>query len=436
MLLGLAEDIKKEISKLCDEYEIYLTQSNSINLDSKMDELNFAKEELRKGLGIRVIKDNKLGFAFTSDFDKITETINQAIDNTKLNKSDKNNAFSTPEKITEIEGLFDKKYDDLSLNDSIDFVEGVITTAINEGCEVTSAGFSSTKSETLILNSNGVNVSNKETGYGVGLSVNVKDGDGVSTAYDSKSSRFFDIDGDKLASEVCNLAKSSVGGKHIDTADKDIILDYHAAVGLLSTFISAFSSENVQRGRSILQGKLNSEIVTPNLSIIDDGTLPNALSSSKTDDEGTPSKRTTLVENGVLKSFLYDIYTANKDGCESTANGFRGSFASTPAVSTSNVCFEFKDSIAIDELDDAMIASSVLGAHTANPISGDFSVEVSNAFKVTNGDIDYPVKKAMISGNIFELLKDCEKIDSEIRQYGSFIIPKILVHNLRVVGQQ
>ena len=87
MLLELAEDVKKEVSKLCDEYEIFISQSNSISLDSKMDNLNFAKDEISKGLGIRVIKDNKVGFAFTSDLNKITQTINQAIDNTKLTKS-------------------------------------------------------------------------------------------------------------------------------------------------------------------------------------------------------------------------------------------------------------------------------------------------------------------------------------------------------------
>ena len=230
--------------------------------------------------------------------------------------------------------------------------------------------------------------------------------------------------------------KDSVGGKHIETANKDVILDYHAAVGLLSTFISAFSAENVQRGRSILQGKLNTEIVSPNLSIIDDNSLEGALGSSNTDGEGTVSCRTSLVENGILKSFLYDIYTANKEGCESTANGYRGSFSGTPSVSPSNLIFDFKDSAEISDMADGILATSVLGAHTANPISGDFSVEVSNAFEISNGDIGSPIKKAMISGNIFELLKDCEKVNSEIKQYGSFIIPQILVHNLRVVGQE
>ena len=75
-----------------------------------------------------------------------------------------------------------------------------------------------------------------------------------------------------------------------------------------------------------------------------------------------------------------------------------------------------------------------MGAHTANPISGDFSVELNNAFTIENGEIIDGVKKAMISGNIYELMKKCEGVKSEIKQKGSFIIPKIMVHDLKVIG--
>jgi PmbA protein len=80
------------------------------------------------------------------------------------------------------------------------------------------------------------------------------------------------------------------------------------------------------------------------------------------------------------------------------------------------------------------LVTDVLGAHTANPISGDFSVEANNAFIIENGEITGPVKKSMLSGNIFGSLKQSESIDSEIKQFGPFITPKILVHDLRVVG--
>ena len=87
MLYEIAEIAKKEVENICDEYEIYVDESKSIELDSRKEELNFAKEEIEKGIGIRVIKDNKIGFAFTSNLDKIAQTAQQAVENTKLNKA-------------------------------------------------------------------------------------------------------------------------------------------------------------------------------------------------------------------------------------------------------------------------------------------------------------------------------------------------------------
>ncbi|MCQ2972169.1 MAG: TldD/PmbA family protein [archaeon] len=434
MINEISDQIEQTVYAKCDEYEIYLSQSKTIELECEKTDLNFAKEEINSGLGLRVIKDNKIGFAFTSDLNKIAEVTEQAISNTKLNKADENFTFSQVAKVNKIDDLYYKKCDEITLEESIEFLKDIVNKA-SDKCEVTSAGYSSRKVEYSILNSNGVSINDKETGYSVGLAVNAYKNDEISTAYDSQTSRFFDLDGDKLTEEVCNLALSSLDGKPIDTGDRDVVLGYYALAGLLSTFVSAFSAENVQRERSILKDKMKQQIVNENLTIIDDSTLAKGLGSGKCDGEGTVSQKTTLVNKGELNSFIYDIYTANKGNCESTGNGFRGSYSGTPSVGTSNLIFDFSDEVFIEDIKNGVEVTSVLGAHTANPISGDFSVEASNTFKIENGEIIEPVKKAMISGNIFELLKTAEKIKSETKQKGSFIIPKMLMHNLRVIGQ-
>ena len=435
MIYEIAEKCENEIKKICDEYEIYVDMTKTIELDSKKDELNFAKEEITQGIGIRVIKDNKMGFAYTSNLDKINETAKQALENTKLNNPDKNYEFSQVEKVKEVKGTYDKKFEDLSLDESIDFLNTIISKANDTKCDVTSAGFSASSGQSIILNSNDVSIANKGTGFGAGISVNIKENENIATAYDSISSRYYDLNGEKLAEDVCNLAMNSINTKSIETNDYDVVLDYFAATGLLSTFLSAFNGENVQRGRSILKDKINTEIVSPSLSIANDPTLDKGMYTTKCDGEGSVSKRTMLVENGILKSFMYDIYTANKENKTSTSNGYRGSYSSTPSISPSNIILDFKENIEIDEIQKGVLTTSVLGAHTANPISGDFSVEASNGFKIENGEITDPINKAMISGNIFQILKNCEGVKSDIKQYGPFILPKILVHNLRVVGQ-
>lgn len=436
MIYEIADKAQKAVKNSCDAYEIYIEESKSIELDSRKEELNFAKEEIDCGVGIRIIKDNKVGFAFTSDMNKIEEAAMQSIENTKLNKVDENYAFAEVEKVPEIKKVYDKKFNDLSLDESIEFLKNTIDTTIDQGCDITGSGFSASEGRSLIINSNGVSIEDEGTGFGIGLSVTIQKDGQIATAYNSQSSRFFDLDGEKLAIEVCNLAKSSLDTKPIDTNDYDVVLDYYATTGLLQTFISAFNGENVMRGRSILKDKMGMEIANPNLTIVDNPLLENGMYTSKCDGEGSVSEKTELVKDGVLNSFIYDIYTANKQGVKTTSNGLRGSYLTTPMISPTNVEFKFDEMKDLSEIDKGVLTTSVLGAHTANPISGDFSVEASNAFKIENGELTDPINKAMISGNIFEIMKKVEGLKSEIKQYGQFIIPKLLVHDLRVVGQK
>lgn len=435
MIYEIAEDVKKTLENKCDAYEIYIDETKAIELDSLKDELNFAKEEIELGLGIRVIKDNRQGFAFTSNMGQIKETSLKAVENTKLTKADENYAFAEVEKVNDVKKVYDKKFDDLNVDESVEFLKNAIAVASDDGCEVTGAGFSASGGRSLLVNSNGVSIEDAGTGFGLGLSVIMQEEGKIATAYNSESSRFFDIDGEKIASEVCSLAKSSLDTKPVETGDYSVVLDYYAAVGLLQTFIGAFDGENVSRGRSILKDKVGEKIANPTLTITDNPLMDKGLLSSKCDGEGSVSKKTDLVKDGTLNSFIYDIYTANTEGVKTTSNGMRGSYMSTPMISPSNLEFKFSEMKKLSEIDRGVLTTSVLGAHTANPISGDFSVEASNAFKINNGELSEPINKAMISGNIFELMKTIEGVESEIKQYGQYIIPKLLVHNLRVVGQ-
>ena len=435
MIYEIAQKAQKAIENDCDDYEIYIDESESIELDSRKEELNFAKEEIECGVGIRVIKDNKVGFAFTSNMDKIVETAKQAIENTKLNKVDENYTFAEVEKVPSVKDVYDKKFNDLSLDESIEFLKNTIDTALDSGCEVTGSGFSASEGRSLIVNSNGVSIEDEGTGFGIGLSVTIQKDGKIATAYNSQSSRFFDLDGETLANEVCDLAKSSLNTKPIETNDYSVVLDYYAATGLLQTFISAFNGENVMRGRSILKDKMGSQIANSKLSIIDNPLLEKGMLTAKCDGEGSVSQKTDLIKDGVLNSFIYDIYTANKTGVKTTSNGLRGSYLTTPMISPTNLEFKFSEMKDLGEIDKGVLTTSVLGAHTANPISGDFSVEASNAFKIENGELTDPINKAMISGNIFEIMKKVEGLKSEVKQYGQFIIPKLIVHDLRVVGQ-
>ncbi len=420
--------------KYTDCAEVYIEKERFVEIDIQKDKIDFAKEGFVFGIGIRVIQDGKMGFSYTTDLDHIKESVKNAIFNARCNRKDKNFAFSNPSKYPTVKNIYDKKIEVLELENSIEFANTMIDTAKEHKCQPTSGGFSAGYTKSLLMNSQDVSSENISTSFSGFLSVIAKGKGDVSTAYESDSSRYFDIDPQQIAKDASMVARDSLGGRVVKTKNMDVVLDYHAASGLLSTFVNALSADNVQRGRSVFAGKIGSEVVSSSLSMYDDGTLERGLNSSMSDGEGTPTQRTSVVEDGVLKNFLYDIYTSKKDDVASTGNGIRSSFADTPSVGVSNFILEFDDVLEISDINEGFLVTDVMGAHTSNPMSGDFSVETRNAFKIEQGEIAYPIKKAMLSGNIFQSMNNAFAISKRIRQIGPFIIPRILIHDLRVVG--
>ncbi|KAF5088992.1 Metalloprotease TldD [anaerobic digester metagenome] len=423
--------------KHAENAEIYVEREESVDVDIKNDKVDFAKEVISLGVGVRVIIDGKMGFAHTTNTgstEELGRTVERAVFNAHSNVADENFAFAAKAKYPSVKGLYDRKIEAFEIEEAVNFAQTMINTVSDQKCQPTSGGFAAGSYKSLLLNSEGADCQDISTGFAGYISVNAEDGEAVSTAHESDSSTHFDVNPETIAQKACQVALDSRGGKSIDTGDLMVILDYDAAAGLLSTFSNALNADNVQRGRSLFADKLGEEVVSSSLSIYDDGTLENGLNSSNIDGEGTPTQKTTLIEKGVLKNFLYDIYTSRKGGVESTGNGMRGSYADIPSVGMSNFIVEFGSINELSEVENGIFVRDVLGAHTANPISGDFSVEAMNAFKVKNGEIAYPVKKAMISGNIFQSLKKASAASKTSKQRGPFVIPQIFIQNMRVVG--
>jgi PmbA protein len=434
MMNDLVKETLDYALKNSDEAEIYMEATESVDATIQNDQVDFAKEAYTMGFGVRVILDNRMGFAYTTQNERLPETVDKAISNAKANLADENFAFASKSDYPRVKWVYDKKIENMELSDTIDLGKSMIGSVLENHCQPTSGGVSSGCSQILIANSEGVWCEDVATYISGFIAVNTPDGDSVSTASESDSSRKLDIDPEKIAGKACKIALNSRGGKHVETGDMKVLLDYHAASGLISNFSQAINGDNIQRGRSIYADQINKEITSPSLSIYDDGTLNGGLSSSRSDGEGTPTQKTVIVENGVLKNFLYDIHTANKGNIASTGNGMRSSFSDMPAVGLSNLILDFEGFEPLSEMREGILVTDVLGAHTANPISGDFSVEAMNAFKIENGQAVHSVKKAMLSGNIFAILKEASAASQKTRQLGPFIVPPITVPSLRVVG--
>ena len=433
----LVDEIINKLSDMVDYSEVYLEQEKATEISVLNDEVNYAKEEDTTGIGVRVINNQQQGFSYTTNINRIDDVIEQAIKNSKLNNPDEYVAIiEKPEGYKKVSGLYDNKIEDITLSQAIQTCKDMIGLVKENDCQPTSAEYEISVGKTIITNSNGVFASEEQTGSGISISVNAEDVDGFSSAYAYDLSHDSNLEIERIVQESTDLAKDSRNGKATQTRTSTVVLDYFAISSLLSTFLSALSSENTQRGRSYLQDKMGQTIASESFSLYDDATIEGANRSSMFDDEATPSQRTELIKDGVLNSFIYDTYHANKDESDvtTTSNAIRAGYSSVPSVGFTNINTEFKEITPITDIMDGITVHSVMGAHTANPITGDFSVEARNAFEIVNGEVTNPIKKVMISGNIFEIMKSVTALSDQTRQVGSLITPKVVAHNLRVIG--
>ena len=216
----------------------------------------------------------------------------------------------------------------------------------------------------------------------------------------------------------------------------DLVLEPLIATQMLGIISACFSGDAVLKNKSFLAGKLGQCVASPELMLIDDGTLPNHLGSASFDGEGTATQRTVLLEHGVLRNYLHDCHSAAKAGVVSTGNGMRGSYKGTPHVATTNYYLEAgnqKPEELIGAVERGIYVTEILGAHTANPVSGDFSFGASGIL-IEHGHLTKPVRGITIAGNFQQLLKKIIGIGNDLTFFGGQGAPTVRVAEIAVSG--
>jgi len=178
---------------------------------------------------------------------------------------------------------------------------------------------------------------------------------------------------------------------------------------------------------------LGKPVASCGISMYDDPHLPGASGSTRWDAEGTPTRRIDFIEKGVLKAFAYDLKTAYRYGKASTGSASRGGYGGLPGIGHHNFVIDGERSTVDDER--VLFIHNLIGAHTANPLSGEFSVELSNAFFMEGGEYQEPVRSAMLSGNVFDLHFMIAGLGKDSRNLGSLILPSAKIHNQRIIGK-
>ncbi len=244
------------------------------------------------------------------------------------------------------------------------------------------------------------------------------------------------IDPEAIGREAAFKAVRLLGARRLGTRKAAVILEPFVVSGFLSVLCKALTAEAVQKRRSLLAGKIGTRVAAPGVTVVDDGTLAGGLMSSAFDGEGVPSQRTVLIQDGQLLGFLQNSYTGAKDHLPSTGNASRGSYKSPPELGSTNFYLAAgaaKTEEIIKKTESGLYLTDVMGMHTVNPISGDFSVGAAGIW-IEHGEFTTPVRGMVIAGNILDLMAGIDAVGNDLRFFVSRGAPTVRVARLTISG--
>ncbi len=240
---------------------------------------------------------------------------------------------------------------------------------------------------------------------------------------------------ESVGKEAARRTLRRLGARKVKTAQVPVVLDPMVSSSMLEHIFEGVNGDSVYRGASFLAGKLGEQIAAKNVTVIDDGTIVGGFGTTPFDGEGIPTRRTVVIENGILKSYLLNTYTAKKLKLETTANASRG-LAGTPGIGPGNYFLERGQKSPkemIGAIKDGLYVTEFLG-HGANLVTGDYSRGASGMW-IVNGELAYPVEEITVAGNLKEMFLNISEVGSDLEFRGSVAAPTIRIDGLTVGGE-
>ena len=447
LMISLAENaVNQALKNGASEAEAYVYEGQATNIGIELGQISKTNRIIDRGLGIRVVADKTVGFAYTNVIDDpsaVEGVIVRALSAAKASKPDPDwKGLAGKKPYASLEKTFDDKVVGLESEELVNVASTMLDAAgqVDKRVFPIEGGIGGAYISNAIANSNGISGFDKGTIVECSIATLAKEGSSVTpVCFEFNASRSYELDPVWVGKEAAKLAVSALKTKSVETKSTTLILTQFALQDLFAyTLINAVRADNVQRNQSAFKGKIGEKVASENLTICDDGLFPGGLRTWAFDGEGVPHQKTTVIEKGVLRSFLYDSYSAKKEGKESTGNAGRAAYLSTPSVDTTNFHILSGNKTGgemLSEVDDGLIIYYLQGAHSSNPVSGEFSVVATPAWKIKKGEITHCSRGVMLAGNIFEVLKNANLVGNNERQIGQLISPWIQVENVRVIGK-
>ena len=398
-----------------------------------------------RGVGVRAFAGTRSGYAYGTDLsdEGVAEVARTAREAAEVADEDEYAGLPGEFGVADVEGLASPAFAEWGTERKVELALAIERAArAPEGIsQVENAVYSDAEGSVALVNSRGFAASFEATqawAYAsafAGEGEDLMTGMGVGLGRDPAA-----LDAQAIGDEAAQRALALMGARRPGSRRCPVVLDALVAASFLGFIGSMLSAEAVQRGRSLFAGRDGDEVADPALALVDDGTQPDGPGSAPFDGEGSPTRRTPLIEGGRLLGFLYDSRTARRADTETTGNASRGSYRSPPSVGTTNLLIEpgEEDLAGLVRLaGDGLYVTEVAGLHSGvNPVSGTFSVGASGRL-ITGGELGAPVRELTIASDLVSMLRAVQAVGSEGRWVpfgGSVKAPPVLIGEMSVSG--
>ena len=415
-----------------------VSASNGRNLEVALESNAIKSCDSRQGGGVSVRAIYKGGTGWSSadklTIDSAAQAGKSAAKLARLAEPDPD-FISLPapaESYPSVEGLYDPRVSEIGVKQLIEWALANVDGALQVRSDAIIQGGSwAWSGANALVNSLGVSLASEGSAIGGSIMAIVKHGEDVGSFYDFDFGRVLDdFDPAEIGVKAVKEAVKFLGARKIETGRMPVVLGPLASSSIFEGVVGNADAEGIQRKRSFLMDKLGQKIGSDAVTITDDPLIPRGFRSRRWDNEGGAAKPLVVMEDGVLKSYLYGSYTAGKAGVASTGHGTRGGGASS-----SNLVPKLGSRTAAEIIGDTKEGLYInMGGLSPNGTTGDVSASVDFGFKIENGELAYPVMNAMVGGNFLDILKNVDEVSSDYREEPGMILPTVRVLDCLVAG--
>lgn len=445
-LLEIAQKaVKRALELGATDAECGAAEGQEFSVSVRMREVENLKQAGSRGLGIRVLVGQQTGSSRTSDLtaDGVEAMVQSAMALAKITTEDPMAGLPEPEDLGQFEGdlkLSDPSIAKLETDWKIAQAKLAEETALSADPRIENsegAGFDSYSGHRVFANSRGFAGEYKTTSCSISAVPVAKQNGTMERDFWYSAARSLDRlePADEVGRKAAARALRRLGARKVSTQKVPVIFEPRTARSLLGDLFDAVNGGAIYRHASFLAGKLGEKIASENLTVIDDATLPGLFGTSPFDDEGLPSRRTVVIEKGVLKSYLLNTYTAKKLGLKSTGNASRG-LAGNAGVGPGNFYIEAgvqSESDLIKSLPAGFYVTELIGA-SANTVTGDYSAGAAGMW-IEGGELAYPVSEVTVAGNLKQMLMNIAAVGSNLEFRTSIAAPSVMIGEMTVSGQ-